>query len=111
MTQDTKANAISAAMHALEDGVDLEIGQAAQLMGQMVEYRLDNDMDAAAGQKALTRMADAQKHLIEARMKVVAAHASVAEAFEVTNEHPFDCPDFAAKRDSDNVAKLELVGS
>lgn len=111
MTQDTKAKAISAAMHELEDGVDLEIGQAANLMSQLIEYRLENDMDAATGQKALTRMADAQKHLIEARMKVVAAHASVAEAFEVTTGNIFDCPDFAAKRDSDNVAKLELVGN
>lgn len=111
MTQDTKANAISAAMHGLEDGVDLEIGQAANLMSQLIEYRLENDMDAATGQKALTRMADAQKHLIEARMKVVAAHASVAEAFEVTNERPFDCPDFAADASPNTVAHLELVNS
>ncbi len=109
MTQDAKANAISAAMHGLEDGVDLEIGQAAQLMGLMVEYRIDNDMDAAAGQKALARMADAQKHLIEARMKVVAAHASVAEAFEQVTGNGFDCPDFAAEADRDNVTQLSVV--
>ncbi|MEP2734923.1 MAG: hypothetical protein ABJP34_01400 [Erythrobacter sp.] len=109
MTQDSKANAISAAMHGLEDGVDLEIGQAAHLMGQLVEYRIDNDMDAAAGQKALARMADAQKHLIEARMKVVAAHASVAEAFEKTHSETFTCPDTQAELQNDNVTKLELV--
>ena len=109
MTQDSKANAISAAMHQLEDGVDLEIGQAAQLMGQMVEYRIENDMDAATGQKALARMADAQKHLIEARMKVVAAHASVAEAFEVSTKCSYECPDNTAQKPTDNVAHLELV--
>lgn len=104
MQQDKQAQAISDAMHSLEDGVDMEIVQAAQLMALMADYRVEADMDAATGQKALARMADAQKHLIEARMKVVAAHASVADAFEVTNAFPFDCPDSA-----ELVPPLKLV--
>ncbi|MEO9461336.1 MAG: hypothetical protein ABJ242_01250 [Marinomonas sp.] len=104
MQQDQQAKAISAAMHSLEDGVDMEIVQAAQLMALMADYRVEADMDAATGQKALARMADAQKHLIEARMKVVAAHASVADAFEVHNVWPYECPDASAK-----VTELKLV--
>ncbi len=105
MQQDQQAKAISAAMHNLEDGVDMEIVQAAQLMALMADYRIEANMDAATGQKALARMADAQKHLIEARMKVVAAHASVADAFEVKNSYPWECPDASVKE----VTPLKLV--
>lgn len=104
MQQDKKAEAISSAMHSLEDGVDMEIAQAAHLMAELANYRVDMEMDGAAGQKALQRMAEAQRHLVEARMKIVGAHASVAEAFEVHNEWPFACPDTIAE-----VTKLELV--
>lgn len=104
MQQDQQAKAISAAMHNLEDGVDMEIVQAAHLMAMMADYRVEADMNAATGQKALARMADAQKHLIEARMKVVAAHASVADAFEVRNGYGWECPDTSAQ-----VHTLKLV--
>jgi hypothetical protein len=42
-------------------------------------------------------MADAQKALVEARMKFVAAHASLMEAYEVTNKDPWDCDEPSAR--------------
>lgn len=109
MTQDVQAQKISQAMHGLEDSMDIGISEAAMAMALLANYRLDTDMDAVIGQKALARMADAQKHLVEARMKFVAAHVSAKEAYDATNAIPYKCDKPSAKVDAPHHLKVVKI--
>jgi hypothetical protein len=52
-------------------------------------------------------MADAQKALVEARMKFVAAHASLIEAYETAGPLPWDCDE--ARETNKPIAQLSVV--
>ena len=92
-TKEVAALRISRQIHALEDNLDLLLASAGSLMSEMTQFRVDADMDAIVGQKAITRVAELQRSLVEARMKAIGAHSDLKKIVETKADFPFTCPE------------------
>jgi|GEM_PF-3626868 len=84
---------ISNRIHGIEDRLDALLAEAGELMAEMTHYRIDTDMDANVGQRAIARVADLQGKVVEARMKAIGAHSDMKKIIEETADIPFDCPE------------------
>ena len=92
-TKEVTAMRISRQIHALEDSIDLLLAQAGTLTSEMTHYRVETNLDANIGQRAITRVVELQGKLAEARMKAVGAHSDLKKIIETTADFPFDCPE------------------
>lgn len=92
-TKEVGAVRISRQIHTLEDHLDLLLSEAGSLMSEMTQFRVDHDMDAVDGQRAIARVAELQKSLVEARMKAVGAHSDLKKIIETKADFPFTCPE------------------
>lgn len=84
---------ISRQVHAIEDNLDMLLAAAGTLMSEMTQFRVDHDMEAVDGQRAIARVAELQKSLVEARMKAVGAHSDLKKIIETKADFPFTCPE------------------
>lgn len=92
-TKEVSAMRISRQIHGIEDKVDLLLADVAGLMSEMTHFRVDTDMDANIGQRAIARVADIQGKLVEARMRAVGAHSDMKKIMETTADIPITCPE------------------
>lgn len=84
---------ISSQIHDLEDKLDLLLADAGLLMAEMTRFRINTDMDANIGQRALSRLAELQSSVVDARMKACGTHADLKKIIETTADFPFTCPE------------------
>lgn len=95
MEAQTKAHTISRKIHGIEDQLDQLLAEAGDLLAEMANYRVETNMDANLGQRALARVAELQVRIVDARMKAIGAHSDLKKIIETTADFPFTCPDFA----------------
>lgn len=106
-TQKVCAMRISRQIYSIEDKVDLLLAEVANLMSEMTRYRIDTDLDANIGQRAIlsrraiSRVADIQSKLIEARMRAVGAHSDIQKIIETTTDVPSICPEVGVSQSSE----------
>lgn len=77
---------------ASENGIDACLDQLGSLVSEMARARVETNVAAATGQRALARIAAAQLKLIEARADVIRAHEDLRRIAE-TADFPTDCPE------------------
>lgn len=87
------AHDISSQIHDLEDKLDMLLADAGKLMGDMTRYRVETNMDANLGQRALARLSELQSSVVTARMKACGTHSDLKKIIETTADFPFRCPE------------------
>ncbi|WP_394729473.1 hypothetical protein [Altererythrobacter sp. GH1-8] len=103
----SNVHAISSRIHGIEDRLDLLLAEAGELMAEMTKYRIETDMDANVGQRALTRLAEMQSSLVEARLRACGTHSDLKKIIE-TSDIPFTCPKLASE--GPKTQSLRLAG-
>ena len=85
-----EAQRISTQIHGLEDKLDMLLADAGQLMAAMTKYRIDSNMDANVGQRALARLSEMQNLMVQARMRACGTHSDLKKII-VTADFPMPC--------------------
>lgn len=78
--------------HSIETKIDELMGEVGMLLSEMTEFSNSAEISRAVGQRPLTRIAQLQGKLIEARSKIVGAHGDMRRIAE-TADMPTYCPE------------------
>jgi hypothetical protein len=92
MTPTIASLRIGRGITASENSIDTLLAQLGNLVSEMAKARIETNVAAVTGQRALTRLAAAQMKLIEVRADVVRAHEDLRRIAE-SADFPTDCPE------------------
>ena len=84
---------ISRKIHQIEDDLDALLAAAGELISEVTTFRVNQDLDANVGHRAISRIIGAQASIVEARTKAIGAHSDMKKIMEERADLPMTCPD------------------
>lgn len=84
---------IARQLNQCEEGADRLLADTAILMSELVNARITSDANFGTGQRALQRVAEAQKAMVEAQNDLIRAHADLLKIGQERGDiMTGDCP-------------------